>query len=127
MSQGLKPGDEQADVTSAEALGSIEISSYSGPLPHPQILREFEEPHPGTAQRIFDNFFLQAQHRRDLELQVIQTDSFSQKFGAVAAAVVGFVGMSGGIWLAHEGRSLSGLSAIFATLASLVVHTSTRA
>lgn len=115
--QSLRPG--QVNSLSAQ-MHSVEFSTYSGPLPHPDILRNFEEIVPGSAQRIFIQFEEQSAHRRAMESKVIYSGAFSQRWGTVSASLIGLVGVGGGIWLAHEGMSLVGLTALCGTLASLV-------
>ncbi len=100
-------------------MHAVEISSYSGPLPHPDILRSFEEVIPGAAQRIFTQFEEQAAHRRLMEAKVISSGAFSQRIGTISSSLIGFIGVGGGIWLAHEGKDLIGLATAFTTLASL--------
>ena len=45
--------------------------TYSGPLPHPDMLARYEQIHPGTAERIIQRFENEATHRQTLERQVI--------------------------------------------------------
>src|SRR4051812_3563808 len=40
---------------------------YSGPLPPPKLLKEFEEAIPGSAAKILDNWRHEGEHRRQLE------------------------------------------------------------
>jgi len=42
-------------------------SSFSGPLPHPDVLRGFESVQPGAAERIIKMAENEAQHRHVLE------------------------------------------------------------
>lgn len=108
-------------VTSLNAqMHSVEFSTYSGPLPHPDILRNFEEIVPGSAQRIFVQFEEQSAHRRAMEAKVIASGAFSQRIGSISAALIGLIGIAGGLWLAHEGKSVEGLVALFGTLGGLV-------
>ena len=99
---------------------SVEFSTYSGPLPPPEILRQFEEVIPGSAERIFTQFEAQSAHRRSMESTVISSGAFSQRFGTISGTLIGLVGVGGGVWLAHDGKSLEGLSTSFTTLAVLV-------
>ena len=98
----------------------VEFSTYSGPLPHPDILRQFDDVLPGSAERIFSQFEAQSAHRRSLEATVIASGAFSQKLGTVSGLLIGVMGVGGGLWLAHDGKSLEGLSTSFTTLAVLV-------
>jgi uncharacterized membrane protein len=89
-------------------MHSVEYS-YAGPLPHPEILRRYNEIIPGSAERIFSQFELQSAHRRTLEMKVISSNAFSQRFGSISALLIGLVSVCGGLFLVHEGKSLEGL------------------
>ncbi len=54
-----------------------------------------------------------------MEKKVISSGSFSQRWGTVSSSLIGIMGVSGGIWLAHEGKNLVGLATFVTTLASL--------
>ncbi len=103
----------------ASVMHSVEYS-YSGPLPHPEILRRYNEIIPGSAERIFSQFESQSAHRRALEMKVIASNTFSQRFGSISALLIGLVSISGGLFLVHEGKSLEGLGAVITPVAGLV-------
>ncbi len=113
-------GEDPGDVPSLEAtVHSVEYN-YSGPLPPPEILKRFDEILPGSAQKIFNQFEMQAAHRRQMEAAVIASGTFSQRVGSISGFVLGIMGVGGGVWLTHEGRNLGGFSTVLVTLASLV-------
>lgn len=99
---------------------AVELSSYSGPIPPPDLLQRFDEVYPGAAKQILDDFVQESAHRRGMERKVVGAEAFKEVCGSIFAGLIGLTGVGGGVWLAHEGRSTGGLSAIFATLASLV-------
>lgn len=119
LSRSETAGSDQISRIDAVSR-SVEFSTYSGPLPPPDILRQFEEIVPGSAERIFAQFEAQSAHRRSMESTVISSGAFSQRFGTVSGTLIGLIGVGGGIWLAHDGKSLEGLSTSFTTLAVLV-------
>ena len=49
-------------------------TSFSGPLPHPDMLRKFDDVVPGAAERIIKMAEDQSNHRKDLERKVIESD-----------------------------------------------------
>jgi hypothetical protein len=55
-----------------------------------------------------------------MEATVISSGAFSQHVGTISSALIGLIGVGGGIWLTHEGKDLEGLSTCFGTLAALV-------
>lgn len=103
-----------------QSLSSVEFTAYSGPIPHPDLLQRYNEIYPGAAKQILDDFVQESAHRRIIESKVVNTEAFSQAFGSISAGLIGLLGVAGGLWLAYAGRALGGLSAILATLASLV-------
>lgn len=109
-----------SDPTKVSHVSSIELTTYSGPLPHPDILRQFEQLYPGAAKQIFEDFELESAHRRMIDSRLVRAETFGQILGSLSAALIGLVGVAGGLWLASQGLSLDGLAAIFGTLASLV-------
>ncbi|WP_259717307.1 DUF2335 domain-containing protein [Weissella confusa] len=52
---------------SAKAELSATLEMYSGPIPHPKILKEFNEIVPGSAKQIIKNGVQESKHRRGLE------------------------------------------------------------
>ena len=62
----------------------------------------------------------QHEHRQNLEKTVVESNAFSQKVGLILGFVVAMTAIAGGIWLALEGKSVSGVTAIIAALAALV-------
>ena len=52
--------------------GTIEVTeTFSGPLPHPDLLRKYDSTMPGSAERIFRYVEQEAEHRRVLELTAL--------------------------------------------------------
>jgi uncharacterized membrane protein len=94
--------------------------SYSGPLPHPNILRQYEELMPGLADRIITMAENQANHRIDIEAYAIPTDARRANVG-VAAGLIVFLGfVVGSVYLIDRGHSNEGLVVGLGALASLV-------
>ncbi len=99
---------------------SIAVTSYSGPLPPPEVLARFEEIYPGSAKLIIDDFLNESIQRREAERKILPFLMFRQTLGAISASLLGILGLGGGIWLSHEGRSLGGLSSVLGTLGTLL-------
>ena len=82
--------------------------SFSGPLPHPQVLAQYNEAVPDGAERVFRMTEKQAQHRQGLEVRA-----------QVFAFVLGLISLLGGIALIALGNSVEGLVALVAAIAGL--------
>ncbi len=98
-----------------------EISqSFSGPLPPPDILRQFDEVVPGAAERIIKMAEEQSAHRRELEKKVISSDIARSKWGQFLGFVIAIAGLAVSAIVAIYGNALvSGIIGV-GTLASLV-------
>ncbi|MBX9844174.1 MAG: DUF2335 domain-containing protein [Xanthobacteraceae bacterium] len=59
----LRPAAEEEDYSEVSTI----LTSWSGPLPHPATLQAFDEVVRGGAERIFRQFEIEAEHRRNLE------------------------------------------------------------
>lgn len=58
---------------------AVEISRFSGPLPHPEDLAKYEQILPGAADRLIRMAEQQAAHRQNLEKAVIFSNLTMQK------------------------------------------------
>lgn len=67
--------------------------SYSGPLPHPDILAQYDQIVPGSARQIINSFHSQTEHRISIEKKVIEADTWKSKLGLVAGFVIALVGL----------------------------------
>lgn len=98
----------------------ITASSFSGPLPPPEVLAAYEEALPGSAERIIRMAEEQGSHRREMEKQEITANIKSQTRGQYLAFVLAFIVSLGGIYLLATGHGVEGLVALLTPLAGLV-------
>ena len=104
-----KPGGENPSRT----INVLEIiqaqSQFSGPLPHPDILKGYDEVCPGAADRIIRMAESQQQHRRDIEARVVSGNVKAQARGQHYALIVlvAFAVIGGA--LLFMGKSTDGL------------------
>jgi uncharacterized membrane protein len=73
--------------------------SFSGPLPHPDILAKFEQVLPGTSARIIKMAETQSEHRQALERCVVEGDTRRSWYGLWTGFVIGMTGLIGSIIL----------------------------
>ena len=98
-----------------------EISqSFSGPLPHPDVLRKFNEIVPGAAERIIKMAEDQSTHRKELEKKVIDSDIARSKWGQILGFIIAITGLGVSVIVAVYGSALAGGIIGVGTLASLV-------
>ncbi len=81
--------EPQRKAVEAIMVGMSVKRRFRGPLPSPEMLKEYEQALPGCAERIVSQFEKQAQHRMDMEKKVIPEDqrqsSVGQIFGFILA------------------------------------------
>lgn len=98
-----------------QAMAKLEM--YSGPIPHPDILRKYDMIDPGAAKQIIDNGVEESRHRRQLENQSLEYMRRDRKrrdwMGFTVALVIIGVGAFL-IYIGHvvTGSILSGASAL---------------
>lgn len=96
------------------------VQSFSGPIPHPDILRQFNEVVPGSAERIIKMAEDQSTHRKELERKVIDSDIERSKWGQILGFVIAIAGLIVSAVVAIYGSALAGGIIGVGTLASLV-------
>lgn len=112
---------KQADLRADDRLGDYQESldlqaasvqaqaSFSGPIPSPRMLTEYDLAVPGLAKRLIAAGEKQGDHRRAMEMMEAKTDRFVatcgvvlQFFGAVSAWTIGLAGF----WAAYKVAAL---------------------
>ncbi len=99
---------------------SVQLESFSGPLPPPQILSDYERIVPGSAAKILDMAVSQSEHRKSLETKVINSNVSNSKLGLWFGLVIGLVGIGAGAFLALYDKQIAGSVIGGGSLASLV-------
>ena len=123
------PSKEDSDVLPREEDEEAEIvtraSSWSGPLPSPSSLREFEEIVPGSADRLITMVEKQGNHRMEIEKKVVDGESKRAWVDLVARHSITLVGILASILLVVFGYTpagviLTGLTTLFAVITFLI-------
>lgn len=119
-----RPPGEVARREDVERLQSqiVEIRSqtFSGPLPPPQALLDYERACPGAAERILAMAEKQAEHRRAMETRNQVQGGRREQLGMALGFVVAMTAILGGIYLIANGAQVEGLTSIVTALAGLV-------
>ena len=113
----------EARQTNQVTQAKMHAEHFSGPLPHPSLLKQYDEVHPGFAERIIAMAEKQAKHRQDLESRVIDSDIRNSRLGLHYGLIIGLCAVIGGsvcIILGHQiggsiigGTGLTGLVGVF--------------
>jgi uncharacterized membrane protein len=96
--------------------GSYRSTRFSGPLPSPATLHEFEQVLPGLAERIVRMAEQEAEHRRLIERRLVGL-SWA---GLASAVTLCLIALVGGMILLWQGKSLSGLAPIILAMGGLI-------
>ncbi|HEX6368579.1 MAG TPA: DUF2335 domain-containing protein [Longimicrobium sp.] len=93
------------------------VEAFSGPIPEPDVLRDYEQVLPGLAERIVRWTEDEANHRRTVERSLVQL-SWGGLWSALLLALTAILG---GMLLAWYGRSVVGVTGVVGALAGLVI------
>jgi uncharacterized membrane protein len=93
------------------------ISAFTGPIPPPHLLSEYEQILVGLADRIVGMAEGEAEHRRQIQRRRMRL----AEGGLLSAFVISMTAIVGGQFLVHEGASREGIGSILAALAALLV------
>lgn len=66
-----------------------EATTFSGPIPPPEILKGYEEAFPGAANRIIKMAEEQSKHRQYIEKKEVDTESRDSLLGIISALTIG--------------------------------------
>jgi len=91
-----------------QITGQVTASSFSGPLPPPVVLREYNLVVPGSADRIVAQAERQTEHRITLETQVVRSDISRSWWGLACGFVLCLICIVGGILCVLQGHDLAG-------------------
>lgn len=87
-------------------LQQLEI--YRGDLPHPDILRGYNELYPGAAQRIIENGIKESEHRRKMEETYLVNNIEAHRLGQYLGFAVAMSIILAGVFLIFTGHSVTG-------------------
>lgn len=103
----------------AQFQAVVRGETHSGPLPHPDILRQYAELIEHGADRIMRMAEQQAEHRMKQEDRVVRANVRAQTMGQIFGFILGLIGLIGGLVLVFRGRDISGFVLMLGALASL--------
>ena len=86
--KGLPEGEKQ---TVAQILSMVRAESFSGPIPHPDILAKYNELVPGSADRLIGSYEKEQNHRHGCEDKIVGAETFSVKFGMISAVGIAII------------------------------------
>ena len=115
MSENTSPDSHQEPQETQPKRSGIVVGRvisaeqyYSGPLPRPSDLQEYDKVVPGSAERILKMAEQQASHRQQLEKTVVLGDSRRAFCGLWVGAGVALCVLGGAIFLIYSGHDWAG-------------------
>jgi uncharacterized membrane protein len=96
------------------------VEQFSGPLPPPNILEQYNRVVPGAAERILKMAEDQSAHRRSLEQKVISSDVLNSKLGLIFGFSIGLVAILSGVYIVIIDKNNNGYFLSLGTIVALV-------
>ncbi len=98
----------------------VQVASFSGPIPPPDVLKRYEEVLPGAAERILKMAEEQSAHRRKLETTAINSMDFNSKLGIAAGLFIILACIALAAYCVHRGANLTGLAMVIGSVGGLL-------
>jgi uncharacterized membrane protein len=90
--------------------------SFSGPIPPPNFLAEYEKIQPGLADRLVKLAENQAAHRQEIEKKVIEANCRNEETGIKLAFVLTLAAVIIGAFLIWSNKDIAGWITLFGVL-----------
>ena len=95
-------------------------SIFSGPIPPPEIMRQYNQIIPGSAERILKMAEKEQDHRHEIEDRLIKSEILNTRLGLIFGFIIGITGIICGSIVIMHGNNVGG-SVISATGISILV------
>lgn len=100
---------ELPDNKKGEMIQKLEMSrsiTYSGAVPPPEMLREFDKIIPNGADRFMKMAEEQSAHRRKIEQKIVESNVKNENLGLVFAFFISIIGLISAAILAYKGNNV---------------------
>lgn len=115
-------GPEAVAASRGEEIHVEYFESYEGPIPHPHILKAYEEVVPGSAKQMVEEAWKQGEHRRKQEDRLVRNHTLSHTLGVTMAGLTSLGVLAGGVFLIATGRVGGGAFVVIAGLLPVIVR-----
>lgn len=112
------PDDKKKEVVKAISIVQQEV--FSGPIPHPRLLAEYEKLQPGSMDRFMKMAEQQQTHRMELEDKALESQLKSNERGQIFGFILSALIIVIGIVLFVIGMPVFGICVIVVLVAALV-------
>lgn len=106
--QHSQSAQSSSQIVSQSQSVSAQVQLYQGPLPAPEILRQYDQVVPGAAERIISMAEQQAKHRQNLESTVVLSDVKDSNTGLWLGFIIGIVAIISGAVCILQGHTIAG-------------------
>ena len=102
------PPSSQSQASVPVTRTEVLATSYSGPIPPAEQLRQYEDICPGAAERILAMAEAQSRHRQGIQAIIVRSGARNSLLGVIFAFVLGLSTIVGGVFLAFNGLAWPG-------------------
>lgn len=95
---------EQFEISESETMSMAKMTHFSGPFPHPDILKGMNEIVPGAAADIIKMGLQQSTHRQQMEHLVIKSQTRQSSTGQWLGFFIALFGLGGSFYLGATGH-----------------------
>ena len=107
----IPDGGEELEKLSIKILEKLSVTvseRFTGPIPPPNIMEQYEKTLPGSADRIIKMAENQSEHRQSLEKQGLSFANREVHVGQVLGFAIGVIAIVTGGYIASSGAQISG-------------------
>lgn len=110
---------KQQPPKSSAAIVQV-ASAFSGPIPPPNILKQYDDIVPGAADRILKMAEQQSAHRQRLEVKAVDSMDFNAKLGTISGLIVALIFAIVATYCIYKGANLIGLAMVIGDITGLL-------
>jgi uncharacterized membrane protein len=98
----------------------FELEGYRGPVPHPDLLKGFEEAVPNGAHRVLAMSEKEQTHRHQMDRAELRASVATHVLGQLLAFVLALLIIAAGAYLIHEDKDVAGYATLLTGAAGLI-------
>lgn len=115
---------KQTKFTNQDNIGNLQditqFEHYQGSIPHPDILKKFDEVVSGAANRLIEMAENEQKHRHQLERKIFTSEIALKIGGLITAGLITLCFLGSGMYLIINDKSTQGLVLLIAPLVPLL-------
>ncbi|MDF7667442.1 DUF2335 domain-containing protein [Orbaceae bacterium ESL0727] len=112
--------EELLERPSIQKMVFHKSESYSGPLPHPDILKKYNELDPDFSKTIFAHFKEEQEHRHRIDNKAIDGAILSDKRAQYMAFFICIIVLGISFYAVYSGKEVAGIIGLVMSLGGLI-------